>query len=239
LGHGILRVILSFLGDPTRSPPAKSSPRYALIVTEDHYFSAEPASPDERFPLTVRLAGMEFHLNGAPGVFSHDRVDPGTSVLLDHVPLPPAGNLLDLGCGWGAIALTMGLVRPDARIWAIDINRRALDLTERNAELVRKSHPLAPIASLHPDDVPPSLTFDAIWSNPPIRIGKEALHRLLSRWLPRLVSGGEAYLVIQRHLGADSLATWLAEAGDGGRPWGPVDRVASSKGYRVLRLTRG
>jgi 16S rRNA G1207 methylase RsmC len=172
-------------------------------------------------------------------VFSQNRVDPGTAVLLDHVPPPPSGDLLDLGCGWGAIALTMGLLRPDARVWAVDVNRRALDLTERNAELVRLVHPLAPITALHPDSVPPSLTFDAIWSNPPIRIGKEALHRLLSNWLPRLASGREAYLVVQRHLGADSLATWLAETGDGGRPWFTVERVASSKGYRVLRLTRG
>jgi len=208
-------------------------------VTEDHYFSPDPASPDDRFPLTVRLGGHECHLDGAPGVFSTDRLDKGTSILLDHVPAPPAGNLLDLGCGWGAIALTMGLLRPDARVWAIDINRRALDLTERNAERVRQVHPFAPLVALHPDDVPPDLTFDAIWSNPPIRIGKEALHRLLSKWLPRLVPGGEAYLVVSRHLGADSLATWLGEVDDDGRPWGAVDRVTSSKGYRVLRLTRG
>lgn len=208
-------------------------------MTEDHYFSAEPASPDERFPLWVRLAGLDLRLDGAPGVFSQDRLDPGTAVLLDRVPPPPSGNLLDLGCGWGAIALTMGLLRPDARVWAVDVNRRALDLTERNADLVRRAHPLAPITALTPDSVPSDLAFDAIWSNPPIRIGKEALHRLLAMWLPRMVSDGEAYLVVHRHLGADSLAAWLSESGDGGRPWGAVEKLASSKGYRVLRLTRG
>ncbi|MBN2176180.1 MAG: methyltransferase [Demequinaceae bacterium] len=208
-------------------------------MTEDHYFSAEPASQDERFPLSVRLAGFTLNLEGAPGVFSHDRLDLGTAVLLDRVPAPPKGNLLDLGCGWGAIALTMGLLQPDARIWAVDVNRRALDLTRRNAESVGQEHPLAPISALPPDHVPPLLRFEAIWSNPPIRIGKEALHALLASWLPRLTSRGEAYLVVQRNLGSDSLAAWMsAQVGDDGRPWGSVDRIASSKGFRILRLTR-
>lgn len=205
---------------------------------EDHYFSASPASPDDHFSFPVRLAGHECHVYGAPGVFSTDRLDAGTSVLFQHAPPPPPGNLLDLGCGWGAIALTMGLLCPDGHVWAIDVNRRALELTEVNAERVRQQYSLAPITVLQPDDVPISLKFDVVWSNPPIRVGKESLHQLLSQWLPRLVPGGEAYLVVSKHLGADSLTAWLREVSDDGRPWGPVDRVGSSKGYRVLRLIR-
>jgi len=80
--------------------------------------------------------------------------------------------------------------------------------------------------------VAPEAVFDTIWSNPPIRVGKAALHDLLGAWLPRLAPAGEAWLVVQRHLGADSLAVWLADQG-----WGEVEKVASAKGFRVLRVT--
>jgi 16S rRNA (guanine1207-N2)-methyltransferase len=208
-------------------------------VTEDHYFTARPASSSERFPIHVTLADQELHLESSPGVFSHDRLDPGTSVLLRHVPPPPPGDLLDLGCGWGAIALTMGLLRPDATVWAVDVNERALDLTRRNAERVSERFPCATVVPALPEAVPEDLTFDAIWSNPPIRVGKTALHNLLAAWLPRLKRGGEAYLVVQRNLGADSLTDWMrTQADDDGQPWGAVERVGSSKGFRVLRLNR-
>lgn len=207
-------------------------------MTGDHYFSIEPASPDKRFPLRVRLAGLDLDVESSPGVFSGDRLDPGTSVLLDHAPPPPAGNLLDLGCGWGPIALTMGLLTPEARIWAVDTNRRALDLAWRNVDSVRLRHDLASITVCPPDGVPPELRFDALWSNPPIRIGKEPLHRLLSAWIPRLAPGAEAYLVVQKNLGADSLARWMSEQTVDGAPWGTVERVASSRGFRVLKIGR-
>ncbi len=208
-------------------------------MTEDHYFTAHPASADERFPLHVTLAGSDLLLEGAPGVFSHDRLDLGTSVLLWHVPPPPEGDLLDLGCGWGAIALSMALLQPRATVWAVDVNERALDLTRRNVEHTRSRFPCAPVVAARPDSVPPALTFDAIWSNPPIRVGKDALHELLAAWLPRLKPRGAAYLVVQRNLGADSLAGWLQTQVDAsGRRWGVVERVENSKGFRVLRLTR-
>lgn len=212
---------------------------YASLVSADHYFSERPASADERVPLRVTLAGVDLVLDTAPGVFSHAGLDLGTSVLLSQVPPPPAGDLLDLGCGWGPVALTLGLLRPDAKVWAVDVNERALDLTARNAVRVGEAHAIATVTALRPEDVPRDLAFDAIWSNPPIRVGKTALHDMLTRWLPRLKPGAEAYLVVQRNLGADSLAGWLSgQVDDAGRPWGGVARVASSKGFRVLRLTR-
>lgn len=221
------------------SPSDREPPRYASFVSADHYFSERPASAGERAPLSVRLAGLDLVLDTAPGVFSHSGLDLGTSVLLSRAPDPPVGDLLDLGCGWGPIALTLALVRPDARVWALDVNERALDLMARNAARVGQSHPMATVTAQRPEDVSPALTFDAIWSNPPIRVGKAALHDMLTSWLPRLKPGGEAYLVVQRNLGADSLATWLSEqVDDAGRPWGSVDRFASAKGFRVLRLTR-
>ena len=205
----------------------------------DHYFSASPASADERRDISVTLDGRDFVLETAPGVFSPGRIDAGTSVLLDTVGAPPRGDVLDLGCGWGPIALTAALREPGATVTALDVNERALDLLARNAVRVRATAPLGPIHAVTADAIAPDLRFDALWSNPPIRIGKEALHVLLATWLPRLRPGREAWLVVQKNLGADSLARWIGEqADDAGARWGTVEKVRSSKGYRVLVFTR-
>ena len=137
----------------------------------------------------------------------------------------------DLGCGWGPIALTLGFASPKADIWALDVNERALDLTRRNAELngVRNVH------AVTADEIPSDVTFDLIWSNPPIRVGKDVLHELLMTWLPRLNAGGTAYLVVQKNLGSDSLIPWLAtQLGDGYE----VSKYASSKGFRVIEVMK-
>jgi 16S rRNA (guanine1207-N2)-methyltransferase len=200
-------------------------------VTSDHYFSAQPAT--EARPRTVRLSagGREFSLVAARGVFSAGRLDPGTAVLLRKAPLPTAGSpgpFLDLGCGYGPIACVLATFAPQATVYAVDVNTRALELVRENAGAVGATKR---IRAVTPDKVPGDVVFQQIWSNPPIRVGKPDLHELLRRWLPRLAPGGEAWLVVGRNLGADSLHGWLAEEG-----W-QVTREASQKGYRVLRVT--
>lgn len=198
---------------------------------DDHYFAASPASPDERRSLHVRLRGHDVEVETASGVFSGSRLDLGTQVLLRSVPEPPSsGNFLDLGCGWGPVAIALGLAAPEATVWALDVNARALDLVERNAARLG----LSGIRPVLDDDVPADVRFDVIWSNPPIRIGKTALHSLLDTWLTRLADDGVAYLVVQRNLGADSLAKHLAAT----RPELEVTKAASAKGFRVLRVAR-
>ncbi len=194
----------------------------------DHYFTAQPASAAQRRTLRVRLAGRDVEVETAGGVFSPDHVDLGTQVLLRTVPAPPAtGDLLDLGCGWGPVALTLALESPDARVWAVDVNERALDLVRRNAARLGLGNVVAAL----PDDVPDDVRFAVCWSNPPVRIGKPALRALLTRWLPRLEPAGDAWLVVGRNLGADPLQRWLSdEAGL------PATRQASAKGFRVLRV---
>lgn len=196
----------------------------------DHYFSAEPASADERRTINVPLAGSTHAVQVAPGIFSPDRIDQGTSVLLQHAPQPPAsGTFLDLGCGWGPMALSLGLYSPDAIVHAVDVNERARDLARLNAE----SLGLRNIRVSTADEVPADVRFDLIWSNPPIRVGKAVLHDLLRAWLPRLSDDGEAYLVVQRNLGSDSLQKWLNENLDGL----VADRFTSVRGFRILRVT--
>ena len=200
------------------------------MSTNDHYFTAEPASPDERREIRVHLRGRDVDVETAGGVFSPGHVDRGTDLLLRAVPVPPAaGDLLDLGCGWGPVALSLALASPDARVWAVDVNERALDLVRGNAERLG----CANVVAARPDDVPDDVRFDALWSNPPIRVGKESLHELLLHWLPRLAVGAQGHLVVSKHLGADSLQRWIADQlGDRA----DVERVLTSQGFRVLRV---
>ena len=195
---------------------------------QDHYFTATPASADERRRLPVRLAGREVEVEVAPGIFSPGGLDKGTVVLLDEAPAPPpTGSFLDLGCGWGPVALTLALRSPGATVWALDVNERALDLTRRNAEALG----LDGVRATTADGIPDDLRFDLIWSNPPIRVGKAVLHELLRTWLPRLTPAGVAHLVVQRNLGSDSLQRWI-----GTELEMPCTRLTSSKGFRVLEV---
>jgi 16S rRNA G1207 methylase RsmC len=175
----------------------------------------------------LALADVHLTLATDRGVFSHGAVDAGTHYLLQEAPTPPtAGDLLDLGCGYGPIACVLGRRAPGATVWAIDPNERARALCADNAT----ANGAPNVRVVDPDDVPAELRFEAIWSNPPIRIGKAALHDLLARWLTRLTPTGHAVLVVQKHLGADSLATWLTERGH------PVRRLGSRQGYRLLAV---
>ena len=139
---------------------------------------------------------------------------------------PPAGDILDLGCGYGPIACALAARAPGATVWAVDVNERALALCAANAATAGLSN----VRCVPPDsaEVPPRLA--GIWSNPPVRIGKAALYSLVSGWLGRLAPGGQAYLVAGRNLGADSLHRWLAEQG-----W-LVTRRAARSGYRLLEV---
>ncbi|GGB69618.1 16S RNA G1207 methylase RsmC [Knoellia flava TL1] len=196
--------------------------------SREHYFTASPATPDERRPLDVTLAGRRVQVEVAPGIFSPGGLDKGTAVLFEEVPdPPPSGRFLDLGCGWGPIALTLGLLAEHAEVVGVDVNERSVELTNRNASALGLDH----VSAVTPDAVGDDTAYDLIWSNPPIRIGKAALHILLRTWLPRLTPDGVAYLVVQKNLGSDSLQRWVESD-----LRMPCTRHASSKGFRVLEV---
>lgn len=193
-----------------------------------HYFDEQPATGSRPTVVDVALAGVAFRLETDRGVFSHGHVDTGTALLLRAAPPPAAtGDLLDLGCGAGPIALAMALRSPAATVWAVDVNARARELTARNAARNRAAN----VRVAAPGEVPGDVRFATIWSNPPIRVGKPELHALLLLWLGRLAPGGEAILVVQKHLGADSLHRWLQARGL------PTDRLTTHKTFRLLRVT--
>lgn len=198
----------------------------------EHYFSASPSSAENLRRIRVTLAGRDVEVTTAGGIFSPDHIDSGTGVLLANAPAPPpGGDLLDLGCGWGPIALSLALDSPRATVWAVDVNERALDLVRRNADELG----LQNVNAVLPDDVPDGLEFRGIRSNPPIRVGKHELHGLLERWIPRLGERSDAWLVVQRNLGSDSLQRWLATTFHDGYT---VTRAATGRGFRVLKVHR-
>jgi 16S rRNA (guanine1207-N2)-methyltransferase len=194
----------------------------------EQYFTRRPASRSDRRTVAVRLPDVRLDLVTDRGVFAGTRLDPGTETLLRRGELVvPDGPVLDLGCGYGPIALTLARRNPAATIWAVDVNERARELCRENA----RATGLANVTVAAPDAVPADLRFAALWSNPPIRIGKGPLHELLLRWLGRLDAGAAGHLVVHKHLGSDSLARWLGEQG-----W-TATRRASHDGYRLLDVT--
>lgn len=193
-----------------------------------HYFDHDPKVDSDRKTVSVIVAGDAFEFVTDAGVFSHGRLDAGTKILLNDAP-PPAteGNLLDIGCGAGPMSLSLARRSPRARVWAVDVNERALSLVRDNAEHLG----LENITAARPEDVPADIEFDTIWSNPPIKVGKDELHSILDLWLPRLRDQGTAVLVVNKNLGSDSLAAWLERKG-----WN-VRRLGSRRGYRLLEVS--
>jgi 16S rRNA G1207 methylase RsmC len=195
--------------------------------SDEHYFTADPSTPFQRVPVRADVWGHWLELTTGSGVFARGRLDVGTGVLLREVGPPvDARTVLDLGCGYGVIGLAVAVAVPEARVTAVDVNERALVLANENAAALGVADRFRAVL---PDEVDADETYDALWSNPPIRVGKEALHDLLLRWLPRLREDGTATLVVGKNLGADSLARWLTAEGY------PTTRLASAKGFRVLQ----
>ncbi|MEO0026989.1 MAG: hypothetical protein RL716_320 [Actinomycetota bacterium] len=199
-------------------------------MSSEHYFSETPGSTFKPKNIQVEINGSLVSVTTSGGIFSPDHIDQGTGILLNHLyEAPPSGNILDIGCGWGPVALALASHSPKATIWAIDVNERSLELTAANAAKLG----LTNIKTCKPEDVPVDLVFSGIWSNPPIRVGKEVLHEILLKWLPKLADGAEGYLVVQKNLGADSLHRWLEDSL-------PQDfstiRVETAKSFRILRV---
>ncbi|MBA3783462.1 MAG: methyltransferase [Nocardioides sp.] len=203
---------------------------------QDHYFSADPSVPFRREPFSCEVWGQRLDLTSGSGVYSRGHLDIGTAVLLRETAPPEPGHVLDLGCGYGVIGLGIaaawrarGVEAGTTGVTGIDVNERAVLLANENGAALKLEDRFI---ACTPDSLPDSVTFDEIWSNPPIRIGKAALHGLLLTWFPRLKPNGRAVMVVGKNLGGDSLQRWLGEQGY------PTTRLASAKGFRVLESRR-
>jgi 16S rRNA (guanine1207-N2)-methyltransferase len=198
-----------------------------MSIPKNHYFNPKPEVASRPHTVRLRVGSIDLELQADRGVFGSKRIDLGTLTLLKEAPPPPsAGSILDLGAGYGPIAIVLATLAPGARVWAVDVNERALELVKANAVIAG----VANVTACRPEEVPAGLRFDAIYSNPPVRVGKQALHSMIAAWLDRLAPGAQAHLVVQRTLGSDSLVRWLREEGR------QVERIKSKKGYRVISI---
>lgn len=197
-------------------------------MASEHYFSPSPTAKHREQTIEVELPAGRYEFLTDAGVFSPGHLDRGTETLLRAVPEFSDGQVLDLGCGWGPVAVQAALASPIAQVWAVDVNERARELTTLNAA----SLGLHRVRVCSPEQVPDEVEFSLILSNPPIRVGKAVLHDLLATWLPRLTPGGAAYLVVAKHLGAPSLLTWLRDT----FPNMLVERWARDRGFHVLKV---
>ena len=188
---------------------------------DEHYFTADPSVPFQRAPVSASVWGRDFSLVSGSGVFAQGRLDIGTSVLFRETE-PPQGapRVLDLGCGYGVIGLAIAAVVPSSVVTGVDVNERAVLLANENADALGLPNYRATTTLAG--------EYDEIWSNPPIRIGKAALHALLLEAFALLAPGGRAVMVVGKNLGGDSLQAWLTDQGY------PTRRLASAKGFRVL-----
>ncbi|MFW0179318.1 class I SAM-dependent methyltransferase [Rothia sp. P7208] len=204
-------------------------------MVAEHYFSATPNSDFSPREIDVTLTNQRVRVQSASGIFSPSGIDKGTAILLENVPEPEGTSFLDIGTGWGPITLTLALKNPQAQVTGVEVNERSAHLTRTNAQKLG----LTNVTVYAPEEVPQDLRFDTIWSNPPIRVGKDVLHNILRTWIPRLNVGGCAYLVVQKNLGADSLQKWLAHELEE-QPQGTfqVSRYSTSKGFRILEVVR-
>lgn len=194
-------------------------------MPEQQYFASQPQAQSDARPFTLTWQGREYRFLTDAGVFSKGELDFGTKVLLGALPDPGDGQLLDLGCGWGAVGVLMGALYPAAHITMTDINQRAVALARENARANGVSATVVAGDGLEQAPGP----WDVIALNPPIRAGKQVVYRLFAQCAAALTPGGALYVVIRRQQGADSAKQYLRTLFD------QVDTVARKGGFHVFR----
>lgn len=196
----------------------------------DHYFTPRPGAPSDPSPITAQLRGRSFVFTTDAGVFSKGRVDKGTRLLIDALPLPVEGEGLDLGCGYGPVGLVMAALSPAASVWLVDVNERAVALATTNAI----ANGLTNVTAVAGDGFVPvhGRRFQLIASNPPIRAGKAVVYPWVEQAYDHLTPGGQLLMVVRTKQGAKSLARKIEEV------FGHCAEVSKGAGYRVLAGVR-
>lgn len=194
----------------------------------DHYYSADPQSEHRYAETAYAYRGAELRFLTDAGVFSRGEVDFGTQVLLRALPEEMSGRVLDLGCGWGAVGVSLAKRYPACRVTMSDVNRRALDLAAKNAQSNGVQAQCVQSDGLDAVEGP----FDLIVTNPPIRAGKQVIYRLFAQSADKLSPGGALYLVIRKQQGAESAIKYLKTI------FSQVDTVEKSGGFWVIRCIK-
>ena len=197
----------------------------------DHYYTNKPQTESKPRHWTFTLLGFNFKFETDAGVFSKSEVDFGSRVLIDAFEMPEVeGDVLDVGCGYGPIGLSIAKANPERFVHMMDVNTRALQLAEKNASVngVQNVRIFESDGLSNVGDVKAA----AILTNPPIRAGKETVFRFYDGAFDKLVSGGELWVVIQKKQGAPSTVSHLE------KKFSEVDVVEKNKGYWIIRAKK-
>lgn len=202
--------------------------RVVVLRMTDHYYSKNPQSKKTPVELTCELKGNEFHLLASAGVFSKSNIDFGTRTLIDAFKMPDtSGDVLDLGCGYGAIGLAVAKAHPDRFVMMADVNERAVELAKENA--ARNNVVNVDVYESDGFKQVPSEKFAAILTNPPIRAGKQVIYKWFEESAHYLAKDGELWIVVQKKQGAPSMKTFLSGV------FREVVTVTHEKGYHIFR----
>ena len=195
----------------------------------DHYYTRVPQSESRPVGCVYSYRGLDLSFQTDAGVFSKGEVDTGTRLLLEALPEKMDGDILDLGCGWGVIGISIAKKWPETRVTMADVNTRALDLSRENAKRNR-----AEVTCVESDGMAAlaGQTFDAVVTNPPIRAGKQVIYKMFADAAKSLKTGGALYLVIRKQQGAESCMKYLQTI------YGSVEKLDRSGGFWVIRAIR-
>ena len=192
----------------------------------DHYYTREPQSESRPVECEYVYRGERLRFVTDAGVFSKGEVDTGTQLLLEALPEEMSGEILDLGCGWGVIGISIAKTWPECRVTMADVNLRALELSRENA---KKNHTEVECVESDGMAALTGRTFDAVVTNPPIRAGKQVIYQMFADAAKSLKPGGALYLVIRKQQGAESCMKYLKTI------YGEVEKLDKSGGFWVLR----
>jgi len=196
----------------------------------EHYYTQKPGVASDRQAVEETLRGRMLKFVTDAGVFSKRGIDFGSRLLIETMELAPNAHVLDVGCGYGPIGLSAALLCPGGKVTMVDINERAIVLSRENAAV----NGIANVEVLQSDALAAvkGRTFDAVLTNPPIRAGKETVHRIFAEAFDVLRPGGALWVVIQKKQGSPSAFAKLEEL------FGEAEEVTKDKGYRILRAVK-
>lgn len=202
-------------------------------MNQNHYYTNQPNSKSQEKHFRYVLKGFTFQFASDNGVFSKNTIDFGSQLLIESYEVPPhlaQGKLLDVGCGYGPMGLSFAKAYPEMSVEMVDVNERAMNLAKRNAEANGIQnvtiHESNTYDNVHAKD------YSVIISNPPIRAGKEVVHRILAEAYDHLIEEGQLVIVIQKKQGAPSAQKKMQEV------FGNVERIALDKRYWILVSTK-
>jgi 16S rRNA (guanine1207-N2)-methyltransferase len=196
----------------------------------EHYYTARPETAHDEAVFTATLRGMAFTFITDSAVFSRERVDFGSALLIEAMQIEQSDTVLDLGCGYGPIGMTAAKLAPQGQVYMVDVNERAAALARRN--LAENGVTNAEVRTGDGLDPVRGLTFDKVLTNPPIRAGKQTIYRMIEDAQAALKPGGSIYVVIQTKQGAPSMKKKLAEL------FSDVEDVERQAGYHVFRAVK-